>query len=170
MFSVLVALLLLKAVMVPELFRFTIPAALLVMPVMVPDPLRFIVPVFVKFASAVLVAPAPVFVIVPALASVVIEIVPLEFSVPDAAFVKLPLPLNSVPTVNDPLFVTVTVVIVVVGIDSVPLSACARVVNVYAPVPAVNVPLLFVTPPRKLIAEFPELFQLPVEFIVTRPV
>ena len=127
------------------------PPALLVIPVIVPEAVILIVPVLVKLASAVVIVPvAPLRLTIPALARVVIEqdglAVPLILTVPVAAFVKLPVPLNRVPTVNVPLFVTVMVVIVVVGIDNVPVSAWALVLNVCTPVLAVKVPL-FVMPP-----------------------
>src|SRR5215207_4920970 len=105
MFSMLVAVALLKAVIVPELARFTVPPALLVIPVIVPVPLRFTVPVLVKFARAVEIWPAPVLVIVPALVSVVMEEVPPRLRVPIALLVMAPPPENAVPAVMVPLLV-----------------------------------------------------------------
>ena len=96
-----------KFVIVPELFRLTIPAALLVTPAIVPDPDRLIVPVFVKPASRVDIAPAPVMVIVPLLFKPPVAepmvAVPLILSV--LAFVKVPAPDNVVVTLSVPLFV-----------------------------------------------------------------
>lgn len=151
------------------------PPSLLVIPVIVPEAVILIVPVFVKLASAVVIVPVvPLRFTIPALARVVIEqeglAVPLILTIPVEVFVKLPVPLNRVPTVNVPLLVTVIPVIVVFGIDNVPLRACALLVKVYAPVPDVNVPLLFVTPPLILIASLIELSQVAPEFRVTSPV
>ena len=105
MLRVLVAVALLKAVIVPELLRFTVPPALFVMPVMVPVPFKFIVPVLVKFARTIVMGPAPVLVKVPALASMVIETGPPRFSVPAAPLVKAPAPERLSPTVSVPVLV-----------------------------------------------------------------
>jgi len=105
MFRVLVAVALSKAVMEPELFRFTVPPVLLEIPVIVPVPFRFTVPVLVKFARAVVVGPPLVLFKVPALARVVIETVPPRFRVPPMALVNVPVPERRVPTVRVPLFV-----------------------------------------------------------------
>ena len=91
------------------------------------------------------------------------------FSVPVAALVNPPVPARAVATVNMPLFVNVTVVTVTLGIDNVPASACAFVSKVWTPLPAVKVALL-VIPPLKVMAELPELFQMPLALIVTKPV
>ena len=128
-FSVLVDVALLKLVIVPELLKLTVPPVLFVMPAIVPDPLRFIVPVFVKFASAVLIAPEPETVTVPALASVVTELVPLMLSVPEDPFVNDPAPLRAVPTVSVPLFVLVPVT-ATFGIEDDPLSVFPVPLNV----------------------------------------
>ena len=44
------------------------------------------------------------------------------------------------------LFVRVTAVTVTLGMENVPVSACALVLKVCIPVPAVNVPLLIIPP------------------------
>ena len=51
---------------------------------MVPVPLRLRVPALVKLASAVIMGPAPVLVVVPAFTRVEIETVPPTFNVPEA--------------------------------------------------------------------------------------
>jgi hypothetical protein len=129
--SVLVEVALLKLVIVPEVARLTMPPALLVIPAIVPDPPRLSVPVLVKLARAVVIAPVPVMAVVPELVRVAIEQVPPIFSVLEAAFVKPPpVPAKAVPTVKVPLLVKVTPVTVTLGIDSVPLRACAFVSKV----------------------------------------
>ena len=122
-FKVLVALALLKLVIVPELDKFTIPAALFVIPAIVPDPLRLTVPVLVKFASAVLIAPEPDTLVVPELVNVVIEQVPPIFKVPVAAFVNPPVPARAVPTVNVLLLVNMKPVTVILGMLKIPIRA-----------------------------------------------
>ena len=104
-FRILVDVALLKFEIVPELTRFTVPPALLVMPVIAPVPLRLRFPVLVKLARAVLIAPAPLMDVVPALANVVIDEVPPIFRVLIASFVNVPVPDKAVLTVNVPLFV-----------------------------------------------------------------
>ena len=102
--------------------------------------------------------------------SVAIVEVPLMFSKEPVPWASVPpVPESAVPTVSVLVFVRVTPVTVTLGMENVPVSAWALVVKVYDPVPAVKVPLLLVTPPRKLIAEFPELFQIPPEFMITKP-
>ena len=64
------------------------------------------------------------------------------FSVRVAALVRPPVPTSAVATVKSPLLVTVTPVTVMLGIASVPFRACAAVLKVCTPVPAVKVPLL----------------------------
>ena len=155
-FSVLVDVALLKLVIVPELLKLTVPPVLFVMPAIVPDPLRFIVPVFVKFASAVLIAPEPETVTVPALASVVTELVPLMLSVPEDPFVNDPAPLRAVPTVSVPLFVLVPVT-ATFGIEDDPLNDFPAPLNVYNDADEVNFKeeILLLKSPLMLIAEVP---------------
>ena len=95
--------------------------------------------------------------------------VKLIFSVPVALFVKPPVPANAVVTVSVLLLVSVTPVTLTLGMENVPVRACAFVSNVCNPAPAVKVPLL-VIPPLKVTAQFPELLQVPPALIVTRPV
>ena len=96
--------------------------------------------------------------------------VKLIFRVPVAPFVNPPFPARADVTVNAALFVTVIPLIVTFGIDKVPTSVWALVLNVCTPVPAVKVPLL-VMPPWKVTASFAEeLFQVPPLFTVTMPV
>ena len=102
-FSVLVDVALLKAVIVPELDRLTIPAALLVIPAIVPLPPKLRVPVLVKLAVTVEIAPEPVTLIVPEFDNVVVETLPPVFRV--EALAKVPAPESAVPTVNIPLLV-----------------------------------------------------------------
>ncbi len=103
--------------------------------------------------------------------SVVIPTLPVKLilSMPVALLVSPPVPANAVVTVSVLLFVRVTPVAVTLGMKKVPVSACAFVSKVWTPVPAAKVPLL-VIPPRKVMAEFPELFQVPPALIVTDPV
>jgi len=109
--SVLVAVALLNAVIVPEFARLTIPAALFVMPAIVPELFRLIVPVLVKFARRVEIAPDPVTPIVPALASVVTEEVPPMFNVLPTLLVRVLDPASAVDTVKVPLFVVVPLMV-----------------------------------------------------------
>ena len=91
-------------------------------------------------------------------------IVPLFNKIPGLVTV------SRVATVRVLLFVSVTPVTVTFGMVKVPVSACALVLNVCAPVPALKVPLL-VIPPRNVIGEFAEvLAQVPLALIVTKPV
>src|SRR4030042_5644543 len=94
----------------------------------------------------------------------------LILSVPVALLVKPPVPANAVVTVSVLLLVSVTPVTVTLGMENVPVRACAFVLNVCTPVPALKVPLL-VIPPWKVTAEFAVvLAQVPPALIVTRPV
>ena len=95
--------------------------------------------------------------------------VKLILSVPVAALVNPPVPAKAVVTVSVPLLVKVTPVTVTLGIEKFPVSAWELVSKVCTPVPAVKVPLL-VIPPRKVIGELLELFQVPPAATVTRPV
>ena len=151
MLSTLVAVALLNAVMAPELARFTIPPALLVIPEMVPVPLRFSVPVLVKFAREVEMGPAPVFVVVPALASVVIETIPPRFSVPPAPLVNVPVPERVFPTVRVPLLVWVpAIVTLAMAVIVEPVITLPDPPNVWMDVSDVtNVLALFVKLPKK---------------------
>jgi len=169
MFSVLVEVALVSAVIVPELARLIMPPELFVIPVIVPVPFKLSVPVLVKLARAVEMAPDPLMATVPALASVVTEQVPPIFSVPVAAFVKLPVPAKAVATVKVPLFVSVTPVTVTLGMDHVPVSDWALVLKVCTPVLAVKEPPLLIPLLNVgVIAAFS--VQLEFALIVTRPV
>lgn len=95
--------------------------------------------------------------------------VPPIFRVAFAACDSSPVPESAVATVRVLLFVSVTPVTVMLGIDNVPVTDWELVLNVYTPVPAVKVPL-FVIPPWIVIAELPELFHVAPELIVTRSV
>ena len=96
--------------------------------------------------------------------------VPPILRVAFAACVKPPVPIRAVATVNVLLLVnTVGEVTVMLGIVNVPVSACELVSNVCTPEPAVKVGLV-VIPPRNVMGEFPELFQVPPALIVTKPV
>ena len=111
-FSVLVAVALLKLVMVLEPEWFTVPPVLLVIPVIVPEPLILIVPVFVTFANAVVLVAFPLIAKVAAFVLVVIEHEPpVIFTVPEV-FDKVPLPVNEVAEFIVPVFVNITPVIV----------------------------------------------------------
>ena len=102
--------------------------------------------------------------------NVVIPEVPPIVSVAFDAWVKPPVPLSAVLTVRSLLLVrTVGTLTVTLGMTNEPVSAwIALVLNVCTPVPAVKVPE-FVIPPRKTTTSFPELFQVPPAFTVTRP-
>ena len=170
-FSVLVAVALLKAVIVPELARFTTPLALLVIPVIVPVPLRLIIPVFVRLTRAVVIVPTPDFVIIPALARVVVDKVPPQFKLP--RFVKAPAPDNAVFMVTvEPRTILRVPVITTLGITVAvaPLIVVVVPENVCNPVLAVKVVALLVKLPKKAIAAIPVSFQTPPGFIITSPV
>lgn len=153
MFSTLVAVALLKAVMAPELFRLTIPEALLVIPAIVPEPFRLIVPVFVKPAMRVEIAPAPEIAVVPELLKPPdvepMEHVPPIFKVP--LFVKVPVaPSRAVPTVSVPVFVYVPLTVTEpIDVMVEPLNDFDVPENVWMPVFAVNVEPLLVKLPAK---------------------
>lgn len=184
--NVLVDVALLKLVMVPELLRFTIPAALLVIPAIVPDPFKFIVPVLVKLASTVVIAPEPLITVVPELVSVVIEQVPLMLRVlefvnvpnPEMAVVALTVPLlvstlaleteSNVPQVRVPLFVYVPEN-AADGIEVMvsPLNTLVVPEKVCVPVFAVNVVALFAKLPPKLNGAATVSFHIPPLLIVT---
>ena len=101
--------------------------------------------------------------------NVVIPDVPPMFSVALVACVRPPVPESAVLTVNVLVLVRVIVVTVTLGMENVPVNACALVLNVCTPVPAVNVPLL-VIPPWNVTPSFPELFHVAPVLIVTNPV
>ena len=67
-------------------------------------------------------------------------------SVAFAAWASVPEPARFVVTLKVLLFVSVTAVTVTLGMENVPVSACAFVLKVCIPVPAVNVPLLVIPP------------------------
>jgi hypothetical protein len=143
----------------------SIPVALLVIAVIVPVPLRSRVPELVRVV--VVIAPEPVIVVVPELLRMAVEQVPLIFKV--AEFVNPPVPASAVPTVSEPLLVTVITLIVTLGIVKVPVRVCAFVLNVWTPVLAVKVPL-FVIPPWKIGVAAAVSFHVEPELIVTAPV
>ena len=152
--SVLVAVALLKAVIVPELARVTIPTALLVIPVIAPEPLKFNVPVFVRLATAVVIVPVPEWLIVPELASVLTEIAPVLVNVPvltklpapesDELIAKVPLLVNSVADE-----VSLTEIVAVPLVKVFPLA----IATVPAPVGATVKNIVFVNPVLSMVAD-----------------
>jgi len=102
---------------------------------------------------------------------VVMVEVPLIFRVALAACVSPPVPMSAVDTVRELLLVRMIPrpVTVTLGMENVPVRACEFVSKVCIPLPAVKAGLL-VIPPRKVIAELPELFQVPPVLTVTNPV
>ena len=99
-----------------------------------------------------------------------IPAVPPRFSVPVAAFTKVPVPSSAVLTVSELVLVSeVGELTVTLGIVKVPVRVCAVAVSkVCTPLPPLNAEVV-VIPPRKVTGEFPELFQLAPVLIVTKP-
>ena len=74
--------------------------------------------------------------------------VPKRFKVALVDWVKEPDPLNAVPTARVLLFASETPIIVISGIENIPVRDCELVSNVWRPVPEVNAPEpLLVIPP-----------------------
>lgn len=171
----LVAVALSKAVMVPELAKFTIPAALLVIPVIAPEPPKLRVPVFVKLAVAVEVAPEPVMFIVPELSNVLTEIVPLLLNVP--ALTKIPAPPSDELIAKVPLLVNsvadevlLTEIVAVPLVNVFPLATA----TVPAPVGAIVKAIVFVNPVLSMVSApdpFNTIVPLPVlDSVIVPPV
>ena len=93
------------------------------------------------------------------------------FSVEFAACSSSPVPDSAMPTVRVLLFVRVTPVTVMLGIDNIPFRACGFVLNVCTPVPAVNAVIVpeLVIPPCKVIASFAGLVQVPLAPTLIKP-
>ena len=94
---------------------------------------------------------------------------PPKLSMPDALFVRPPVPASAVAMMSVPLLVKVTPVTVTLGIMKLPVRACELLLKVCMPELAVKVPLL-VMPLLKVGAMAAPSFQVAPLLMVTKPV
>lgn len=102
-----------------------------------------------------------------ALSVLIVEMPPISRSA-FAACVSVPVPVKALPTASELLLVRLTPVTVKLGMAKVPVRVWAFESNVCTPDPEMNVPLLTILP-WKVTGEFPELFHVAPDAIVTRP-